>query len=138
MFLGSRGVCWRNGLTLLSDFHDQVSQPFSLRQTNADEFQAELPAVDPAHDRLIDAERPFKIIQKQDNLKSIPIFISTDESALHPFVDTSRTVASPSKSSSPKKNMRQERQILLPRRSCRLASVWPGPRNVVDATVILF
>lgn len=51
--------------TLLSDFHNQVSQPFSLSQANTGELQAELPTIDPANKGLIDAERPFKIIKKQ-------------------------------------------------------------------------
>lgn len=60
--------------------------------------------------------------RNKESFSIIPIFTSTDDSALHPLVDTSSTVASPSKSSSPKKNKRQERSILLPRRSCRVAS----------------
>ncbi len=46
-------------------FHDQASQSFSLSQANAGEFQAELVAVDPPHNGLIDAERPLKIRKKQ-------------------------------------------------------------------------
>ena len=49
-------------LLLSSRFHDQVSQPFTLSQANAGELQAELLAVDPAHDGLIEPKRPLKIV----------------------------------------------------------------------------
>lgn len=60
------------GLTLSSGFHDQVSQPFALGQANTGELEAELFTVDPAHNGLIDTERPLEIRKKQGQFQDHP------------------------------------------------------------------
>ncbi len=52
-------------LTLRPGFHDEVSQPFSLGKADVGKLQAELIAVDPPNNGLVDSEGPLKVRKEQ-------------------------------------------------------------------------